>query len=75
MSLVQLLNPKVRYMSDDKSLLAVDALRDIYALTIHNIKLSGERQEHEFLTYPVTEFHVGNKMFIRNHVGDEWDTK
>ena len=42
--LVQLLNSKLRYIGNDKSLLAMDTLRDIYALEIYKIKLSGERQ-------------------------------
>ena len=35
--LVQLLNPKLIYIGNDKSLLALDDLRDIYALIVHNI--------------------------------------
>ena len=38
------LNQKIRYMGDAKSLLALDALRDMYTLAIHNIKLSRETQ-------------------------------
>ena len=34
--LAQLLNPKLRYVGNDKSILA---FYDIYALAIHNIKL------------------------------------
>ena len=42
--LVQLLNSKPRYEGNDKSLLAYGALRDIYALVIHNIKMPRESQ-------------------------------
>ena len=35
--LVQLLNPKIQYMGDDKGLFSLDTLRDSYALPIHNI--------------------------------------
>ena len=45
--LVQFLNPKIRNMGD-KTLLATDDLRDIYELPMHNISLSGERQENYF---------------------------
>ena len=38
--LVQLLNPKLRHIGIGKSILALDALRDIHALMIHNIKFS-----------------------------------
>ena len=41
--LVQLLNLKIRYMCDDKSLIALDTLRNMYALVIDNVKLSRER--------------------------------
>ena len=46
--LVQLLNSKLRYVGNDKGLIAQDALQDIYALVIHNIKLSRGRQIDEF---------------------------
>ena len=41
--LVQVLNPKLRYADNDKTLLFLDAFLDMYALVIHNIKLSRER--------------------------------
>ena len=71
--LVQLLHPKIRYMVDSKSLLALDALRDIHVLVIHNVKLLRERQENQFPTYPGSEFHVGDKLLVRSHVMDVWD--
>ena len=55
-------------MGDDKSLLAHDALRDINALAIHNIKLSRGRQPNQFLTYPVPEFDVGDKVLVHAYV-------
>ena len=58
-----------------KSLLALNALRDIYALAIHNIKLSRERQESQFLTYPIPEFYVGDNVLIIYHLSDVWDPK
>ena len=42
MSIMQLLNQKIRYIGGSKSLLGLDALRDIYALALHNIKLARE---------------------------------
>ena len=68
--LVQLLNPKIRYLSDSKSLLVMDAFRDTYGLAIHNSKLARERKEIQFLTYLITEFHVGDKVLVRNHCMD-----
>ena len=41
--LVQLFNLKLQYMDNDKSLLALVVVQDIYALGIHNIQLSRER--------------------------------
>ena len=58
-------------MGDDKSLLALDTLRDIYALPINNIKLS----EEQFPTYHMFEFHVGDKILVRNHIRDVLDAK
>ena len=43
-------------MGNDEGLLAVDTLNDMYLLAIHNIKMSRERQQDYFSTYPVTEF-------------------
>ena len=75
MSLVQLLNPQLRHVGNDKSLLALDALWDIYALAIDNIELSIERQGYMFLTYIVPELNVGDKVLVRNHTRDVWDPK
>ena len=43
--LVQLLTPKLKYTGHDKSLFALNGLLDIYALAIHNIKSSRERDK------------------------------
>ena len=53
---VQLLNPKLKYIGNDKGLLALDAVKDVYTLVIHYIKLSRKRQTGMFLTYPIPEF-------------------
>ena len=44
MPVVQLLNPKVKYMGNKKSILTLV----IYALAIHYIKLSSEKREPVF---------------------------
>ena len=61
------LNPKIKHIGNDKSFLGLEALRDIYPLVIHKIKLSRGRQADNFLKYPIPEFNAGNKMFARNH--------
>ena len=53
--LVQLLNPKLKYVGNCNSLLALAALQDNYALAICNIKLCRERDADKFLTYSVPE--------------------
>ena len=58
---VQFLNPKLRYIGSDKSLLTLDTLRDIFALAIHNIKLYRERQQDNFLINPVPKYLVYDK--------------
>ena len=68
MSLVQLLNPKVRYMGNEKSLLALDTLRDICTGN-HNIKLYRGRQEDQYQIYHVLEFLVADKVLARNPHG------
>ena len=65
--LAELLNLKVRYMGNEKSFLTVDALRDINILAIHNITLSRDRQDDQFLTYPIPEFFVEDIVLTRNH--------
>ena len=47
--------------------------KELYALAIHNIKLSREREENQFPTYPVP--HVGDKVLARNHFRNVWDPK
>ena len=60
-------------MGNDKSLLTPHAFRDIFALAIHNNKLSRERKEDQLMMYPVLEFLVGDKVLVRNHTRDVWD--
>ena len=72
---MQLLNPKLRHVGNDKSLLFLDTLWDIYALVNHNIKLSRKGKADTFLTYPVLKFNVANKVLVRNHTRDVWDLK
>ena len=71
--LVQLPNPKLIEMGDDKSLFALDVLQDIYALLIHNIELSRERQENQF-DICCTLIHCWRQS-IRKHTGHVWDPK
>ena len=73
--LMQLLDPKIRYMGDNMGLLGLDDLRDIYALSIHNIKLPRGRYENQFLIYLLPEFHIGDKVLFRDLVRDVCDPK
>ena len=73
--LMQSLNLKIRYIRDDKSLLALHVLKDICALSIHNIKLFREREIDQILTYPVPEYHLGDKVLVRNPTRDVWKPK
>ena len=74
---VQLLDPKLGYVGNDKSksLIVLDALRDISALMIHNSKLSRERQMDKFPTYPITVFNVEDRVLARNNTRNVWDPK
>ena len=63
--LVQLLNPKIRYMGDDKSFLALDTLRNTYVLAIHIMNLSRESRDKHFPKYPIAEFNVGHKVLVQ----------
>ena len=74
-SLGHLLNPKLRYVGNDNSLLTLNTLQDIYALLTHNNALSRERQVDKFLTHLVPGFHVGDKVLVRNHTRDVWNPK
>ena len=69
---MQLLNFNIRYMGDQQSLLA---LENMYMLTIHDIKLSRERQVELFITHPVPKFQIGDKVEVINHTRDSWDPK
>ena len=73
--LVQYLNPKLRYIGNDKSSLALDAVQDIYALAIYNIKQSRQRQGNKFLPYPIPQFCIRDKVLVRNHTIDILDQK
>ena len=75
MPLMQLLNPKIRYMIDDRISLALDILRDINGLGIHQIKLSQEKQAEQCPSYTIPGSYACNNVFVRNHTGDMWDPK
>ena len=55
-------------MGDDKSIFALDALRNIYALVLSHTKLPRERWEDRFLTYPIPKLNVGDKILVRSHL-------
>ena len=69
------MNLKLGYVGNDKGLLTLDVVRGIYALAIHNIKLSRGREADMLLTYPLPEFNAGDKVLVRNHTRDVWDLK
>ena len=71
----KLLNPKIHYMGDERSLLALDILRDTYALAAHNLRLARERQEEQFKTHEISDFVVGDLVLLQNHVRGPWDPK
>ena len=71
----KLLNPKLRYAGNDRSLLALDVLRHSYALAVHNIKLAREKQEQSLKTYPIPDLTVGDLVLLRNHVRGPWDPR
>ena len=55
---------KIRHMSNQQSVLNLDTLRDMYMLTVHNIKLSTEREERQFTTDPLPGFKIGDKLLV-----------
>ena len=71
--LVQLLNPTSTFIGNDKTLFVLNALRDIHALVIHNIKLSRKRHSDKFLENYIPEFNVGDKVLVRIHTRVIWD--
>ena len=58
------MTPKIRYIIDDKSLLSLHILRDMYALVIHNIKLFGESQSNQFLGNLLAEIQGGDEVLV-----------
>ena len=44
---------KTRFMGNEKSLLTLDAFTDTYALVIHKMQPSRDRQRNQFPTYPM----------------------
>ena len=69
------MNPKIWYITDTKSFLALDALRDIFTLAIHNIRSAIERQWISFWHIWYLDFMLEKNLLIRNHVRDVWDPK
>ena len=69
MLLVQLLNLQIRYMGDSKRLHGLDALKEIFALAIHNVKLAREGKQISFKHIWYLNFHVGDKVLVRTILG------
>ena len=61
----KLLQPKIRYLGNDKNILSLEALRNKYQLVVTNLKLTQEkRQPNVHLDFKLKE---GDLVFVKDH--------
>ena len=74
--LTTLLEPKIRYVGDERSLLALDVLRKVYFEVVFNLKMAREKQKSSFQQKPPPEFHIGDLVMLRAPPNKPmWDPK
>ena len=75
-TLHQLLQPKMRYMGDDKCRIHLDAMQDIYIMAVLNLKMSQDRYPPPTGNPQNTDLKVGDLILIKNQAPQSaFDTK
>ena len=66
-TLFKLLLPKIRYMGDEKCRIHLDAMREIYIMTVLNLKIVGDKCPPPLRNPHETDFKVGDMVLLKNH--------
>ena len=66
-TLFKLLLPKNRYMGDEKCRIHLDAMREIYMMTVFNLKTARDRCPHPIKDPHKTHFQLRDMVLLKNH--------
>ena len=75
-TLFKLLLPKLRYMGDERCKMYLDALQEIYMMTVLSLKMARNKNPLTIRDPSKTNFKMGDMVLVRNHTPkDTFDTK
>ena len=69
----KLLQPKVRYLGNDKNILSLEALKNIYQLIVTNLKLAQEKRQPNVHLDPKLE--EGDLVLVKDHTATAFQPK
>ena len=69
-----LLEPKIRYMGDDKNIISLETMKNIYEVAATNLKLASEKRDPQEQP-PPTKLQPGDTVLIQNHNKGPFDPK
>ena len=69
-----LLEPKVRYMGNDRNVLSLEALTNIYEIVATNLKMAREKKDSPKDLKP-TQLQPGDKVLMQNYTKGPFDPK
>ena len=64
-TLIKLLLPKIRYMRGKKCKIHLDAMREIYMMTVHNLKTARDKCPPPIKDHNETDFKVGDMVPLK----------
>ena len=71
----KLLQPKVRYMGNDKGILSLEALKKVYEIAARNIERARKKKQEEGYVPPPMPIKVNDMVMIKNHTAGPFDPK
>ena len=69
----KLLQPKIRYLSNNKSILSLEALKNIYQLVVTNLKLAPEKRQPNVHLDP--KLKEGDLVLVKDHTGKAFQAR
>ena len=69
-----LLEPKIRYMGDNKNIISLETMKNLYEVAATNLKMAREKGDPQEQPPPV-KLQPGDKVLIQNHNKGPFDPK
>ena len=71
--LTKLLQPKIRYLGNDKNILSIEALKNLYQMVVTNLKLARKKRQHNLYIDP--KFKEGDLVLVKYHMAKEFQPR